>query len=69
MLNNIIKFSLNNRFFVLLSAFVLVVVGIRTAMDMDVDVFPDLDGPDRGCYDGCTWHGLGGGRTVGHLPH
>ncbi|MFZ4706932.1 MAG: efflux RND transporter permease subunit [Bacteroidales bacterium] len=45
MLNNIIKFSLNNKFFVLLSAVVLMVVGFRTAGNMDVDVFPDLTAP------------------------
>jgi len=45
MLNNIIKFSLNNKFFVLLSAVILMVVGIRTAGNMDVDVFPDLTAP------------------------
>lgn len=45
MLNSIIKFSLNNRFFVLLAAVVLMIVGIRTAGNMDVDVFPDLTAP------------------------
>jgi len=45
MINSIIKFSLNNKFFVLLCAVVLVVVGIRTAQNMDVDVFPDLTAP------------------------
>jgi len=45
MLSNIIKFSLNNKFFVLLSAVVLMVVGFRTAGNMDVDVFPDLTAP------------------------
>jgi len=45
MLNNIIKFSLNNKFFVLLAAVVLIVVGVRTASNMDVDVFPDLTAP------------------------
>jgi len=45
MLNNIIKFSLNNKFFVLLSALVLIIVGLRTASHMDVDVFPDLTAP------------------------
>ena len=45
MLNNIIKFSLNNKFFVLLAAVVLMIVGIRTAGNMDVDVFPDLTAP------------------------
>lgn len=45
MLNNIIKFSLNNRFFILLCAVILIVVGIRVARNMDVDVFPDLTAP------------------------
>ena len=45
MLDNIIKFSLNNRFFILLSAVILIVVGLRTAKNMDVDVFPDLTAP------------------------
>lgn len=45
MLNNIIKFSLNNKFFVLLCAVVLMIVGYRTASNMDVDVFPDLTAP------------------------
>ncbi|MBK6966326.1 MAG: efflux RND transporter permease subunit [Bacteroidales bacterium] len=45
MLNNIIKFSLNNKFFVLLCATVVMVVGFRTAINMDVDVFPDLTAP------------------------
>ena len=45
MLNNIIKFSLNNKYLVLLSSVVLVVVGMRTATNMDVDVFPDLTAP------------------------
>ena len=45
MLNNIIKFSLNNKFFILLFSVVLMVVGLRTASNMDVDVFPDLTAP------------------------
>jgi len=45
MLNNIIKFSLNNKFFILLFSVVLIVVGLRTASNMDVDVFPDLTAP------------------------
>ena len=45
MLDNIIKFSLNNRFFILLSAVILIIVGLRTAINMDVDVFPDLTAP------------------------
>ncbi len=45
MINNIIKFSLNNKYFILLSSVVLVVFGLKTAKDMDVDVFPDLTAP------------------------
>lgn len=45
MINNIIKFSLNNKFFILLCAVVIMVVGVRTASNMDVDVFPDLTAP------------------------
>ncbi|MDX9880529.1 MAG: efflux RND transporter permease subunit [Prolixibacteraceae bacterium] len=45
MLNNIIKFSLNNKYLILLASVVLVVFGTRTAMNMDVDVFPDLTAP------------------------
>lgn len=45
MLNHIIKFSLNNKYFVILASVVLVVFGVRTATNMDVDVFPDLTAP------------------------
>ena len=45
MLNNIIKFSLNNKYLILLLSVVLVVFGMRTATNMDVDVFPDLTAP------------------------
>lgn len=45
MLNDIIKFSLNNKYLVLLSSLALVVFGIKTATNMDVDVFPDLTAP------------------------
>lgn len=45
MLNNIIKFSLNNKYLILLTSVVLVVFGTRTAINMDVDVFPDLTAP------------------------
>lgn len=45
MISNIIRFSLNNRFFVILCGIILVVAGLRTARDMDVDVFPDLTAP------------------------
>ncbi len=45
MINNIIKFSLNNKYLVILLSVVLVVFGVRTAVNMDVDVFPDLTAP------------------------
>lgn len=45
MLNKIIKFSLNNKLFILLAAILLIVSGIYTAQDMDIDVFPDLTAP------------------------
>lgn len=38
-------FSLRNRFFILLTAVVLVVWGLYTGSRMDVDVFPDLTAP------------------------
>ena len=45
MLNNIIRFSLNNKYFILFCSVALIVVGTRTASQMDVDVFPDLTAP------------------------
>ncbi|MRR21392.1 efflux RND transporter permease subunit, partial [bacterium] len=45
MLDNLIKFSINNKFFILLSAVILIVVGLQNARNMDVDVFPDLTAP------------------------
>ncbi len=45
MLNKIIKFSLNNKLFILLGAVLLIVAGTYTTQKMDVDVFPDLTAP------------------------
>ena len=45
MLNKIIKFSLNNKLFVLLGAILLIVGGTYTSQKMDIDVFPDLTAP------------------------
>ncbi|PLX13112.1 MAG: CusA/CzcA family heavy metal efflux RND transporter [Marinilabiliales bacterium] len=45
MLDKIIKFSLNNKFFVLLGAIILMFAGVYTSGRMDVDVFPDLTAP------------------------
>ena len=45
MLNKIIQFSLNNRLFILLTAIVLIIGGVYTARNTEVDVFPDLNAP------------------------
>ena len=45
MINNIIKFSLNNKYLIILLSVALVVFGVRTALNMDIDVFSDLTAP------------------------
>lgn len=45
MLNKIIKFSLNNRLVVLVLSVLLMLAGMYTAANMEVDVFPDLNAP------------------------
>jgi len=45
MINNIIKFSLTNRYLIIVCSVVLLVYGTQTAVNMDVDVFPDLTAP------------------------
>ncbi len=45
MLNKIIKFSLDNRLVVVMAAALLLMGGIYTAKNMEVDVFPDLNAP------------------------
>lgn len=45
MLDKIIRFSLQNRAFVLIAAVLLMVGGIYTTSHIDVDVFPDLNAP------------------------
>lgn len=45
MINKIIKFSLNNKYLIILLSVALVVFGLRTAVKMDIDVFPDLTAP------------------------
>lgn len=45
MLNNIIKYALNNRLLVMVSAVLLMAVGTFSALQMEVDVFPDLTAP------------------------
>lgn len=45
MLNKIIRFSLDNKLFVLVASVLLVVAGLWSANRMDIDVFPDLTAP------------------------
>ena len=45
MLNKIIHYSLHNRLVVLCAAFLLLIAGTYTAMNTEVDVFPDLNAP------------------------
>lgn len=45
MLNKIIRFSLNNRLVILLASVLLIIAGTYTAVQMEVDVFPDLNAP------------------------
>lgn len=45
MLNRIIQFSLRNRLVVLVMAVLLMMAGLYTSTQMDVDVFPDLNAP------------------------
>ena len=44
-INRLIKFSLNNRLAILLCALLLIVGGVYSSRNMDVDVFPDLTAP------------------------
>lgn len=45
MLNTIIKMSLNNRLVVLLGAFIIMVTGVISIRNIEVDTFPDLNAP------------------------
>lgn len=45
MLNKIIKFSLDNRLFILVAAILLMIGGVYTMNRTEVDVFPDLNAP------------------------
>ena len=45
MLNRIIKFSLDNRLFILVAAILLMIGGVWTMNRTEVDVFPDLNAP------------------------
>ena len=45
MLNKIIRYSLNNRLLILIASIILLFAGTFTAINMDVDVFPDLNAP------------------------
>jgi len=45
MLNNIIKYALNNRLVIIAVSIFLLAAGIYTSSNMEVDVFPDLTAP------------------------
>ena len=45
MLNKIIRFSLDNKLFILVASVLLVAAGLWSAGKMDIDVFPDLTAP------------------------
>ena len=45
MLGKLIRWSIDNHFFVLVSAALLLITGAITAVRMPVDVFPDLTAP------------------------
>ncbi len=45
MISNLIRFSLKNKYLIILFAVALVIFGIRTTANMDIDVFPDLTAP------------------------
>ncbi len=45
MLNRIIRFSLTNRLVILVASVLLMLAGLYSLRDMDVDVFPDLNAP------------------------
>ncbi len=45
MLNKIIRFSLENKLFILVGAILLVIGGYTSMRQMDIDVFPDLTAP------------------------
>ncbi len=45
MLNKIIYYSLHNRIIVLCASIILLVAGLYTSMNTEVDVFPDLNAP------------------------
>ena len=45
MLNKIIRFSLENKLFVLVGALLLIIGGYTSMRKMDIDVFPDLTAP------------------------
>ncbi|NDV65632.1 efflux RND transporter permease subunit [Bacteroides sp. 224] len=44
-LNKIIKYSLNNRLIILAASVLLIIGGLYTAVNTEVDVFPDLNAP------------------------
>ena len=45
MLNKIIRFSLDNRLAIVIVSVLLMLFGVYTTSNMEVDVFPDLNAP------------------------
>ena len=45
MLNRIIQYSLNNRVLIIFLSLMLLIAGLVTTRDMEIDVFPDLTAP------------------------
>ena len=45
MLNKLIRFSLDNRLVIIITSVLLMLVGVYTTSNMEVDVFPDLNAP------------------------
>ncbi|MBE9517355.1 MAG: efflux RND transporter permease subunit, partial [Bacteroidetes bacterium] len=45
MLNKIIQYSLDNRMLIIFLSLMLVIGGLFTARNMEIDVFPDLTAP------------------------
>ncbi len=68
MLNALIDFSLKNRFVVLLLAGILVVLGVRSAMRLPLDAFPDTTPVQVQINTVAPALVARGGRAADHLP-
>lgn len=45
MINNIIKYAINHRIIIILASILLILAGSYTILEMEIDVFPDLNAP------------------------